>query len=191
MFQSGQQLSAICFCSSLGQSAKPWRFNSSRIQSLWGPWADSFNVSIRSATSGTWLARVTFLMLTLMGITIGWRLRFLRQAGTQEEPGCNSPYMMVSTMEVGSVGPCDSSVSMWTHMEYPWTSVLPLMFIVPNRGMATIPMVQKCPWMTCRWNPSDIVVSGAAEGSLPTGPLPPCSHDHTKVCLLLGHSSLS
>ena len=46
-------------------------------------------------------------MTTLVGITIRWALRFLKQIGTQDEPGCNSLYIVVGTMEAGQLGaPC-------------------------------------------------------------------------------------
>ena len=54
--------------------------------------------------SGTWLAGVTFLMMTLVGIAMGWALQFLRQIGTWDKPGCNSPNKVAGTMEVGNWG---------------------------------------------------------------------------------------
>ena len=59
-------------------------------------------VSTRRATGSTQLAGVTLPTTSLMGIMMGWALRFLKQIGTWEEPGCNSLYVAVKTMEVGS-----------------------------------------------------------------------------------------
>ena len=58
--------------------------------SLWGQWADSPKVSVGRTISSTWLAGETLPTNTLVGTSMGWALRFLRQIGTQEEPGSNS-----------------------------------------------------------------------------------------------------
>ena len=52
---------------------------------------DSPEVPIRRVTSGPWLTRTTFPVTTLVRITMGLALRLLKQIGTEEEPGCNSP----------------------------------------------------------------------------------------------------
>ena len=91
-------------CSSLGHSSRPWWFSSFRIHPFWGIQADSPKVSIWRATSGTWFAGATLPTTTFVWITMGQALRFLRQIGTWQEPGCNSPYLAVSTTEVGSWG---------------------------------------------------------------------------------------
>ena len=119
----------------LGPLLRPWRFNSSTIQSFWGPWEDIHEAPIGRTTGGIWSARVTLPMTSLVGITKGWALRFLKQIGTQEEPGCNTPYVAVGTMEVGSWGPHAGSASMWTCIQWPQTSVLPCILTISNGGM--------------------------------------------------------
>ena len=98
---------------------------------------------------------------------MGWALRFLRQTGTRDELGCNFPYAVISSMEAGNLGPHASSVSTWTHIQWPWMSVLPWMFIVQNGGMVTLCVVWTYPWMSSRWNPLGAVGSGAPEGVAP------------------------
>ena len=114
-----------CSCSSLGHSSRPWRFSSSKIQSFWGPQVGFSEVLIRRTTSGTLLAGVTIPTTTLVGMTVGQAPRFIKQISTQEELVCNSPYVAVSTMEVGNQEPCADSVSTWTCIQCPQTSVLP------------------------------------------------------------------
>ena len=58
-------------------------------------------VPIRRTTCGTLLARVILPTATLAGITMGWVLRFLKQISTQEELGCNAPYVAVGTVGAG------------------------------------------------------------------------------------------
>ena len=186
-----------CSCSPLGKSSRPWRFNSSRIQSFPGLWADLPEVPIGRATGGTWLAAVTFLTM-LAGITMWWALKFLRQIDSQEEPWCNSPCVVVDAMEAHSWRPHAGSVSIWTHIQCPWMSVLPWIFMVPNGGMVTLCVVQTCPWMSSRWNFLVTVVSGAVEGVTPSvGPPSPWAsvgqleqprYDCTKVGLPPDHS---
>ena len=148
------------------------------------------------ATGGTWLAGVTFPMMTFLGIIIRWVLRFLRQIGTWEEPGWHPPYVVASTMELGSWGPSTHPMSMWTHIQCPWMSLLPWIFTVPNWGMVTLCAVWICPWTFSRCNSLDAVGSGTAEGVVTfVGPHPPCTfigqleqprNNHTKVGLPSG-----
>ena len=181
-------------CSSLGHSSRPRRFNS-RIF-VGGHW------QIWRTISGTWSARVALPTTTLVGITMGWALRFLRQIGTQEEPGCNSPYVVVGTMEVGSWGPCAGSVSMWTCIQYPETSVLPWILMVPSRGIVTLCVVKTCPWTCSRQNSLGCSRVRGCGGSDPlcSTPIPPCafagqlewpSHNCTEVGVSVSRSWLS
>ena len=149
-------------CSSLGHSSRPWRFNSSRIQPFWGPQADSPKVPIGGTTSGTLLTGVTFPTSTLVGITMGWAVRFLRQISTWKEHGHISPYVVVGMMETGSWGPHAGSASMWTCIQCPWMSVLLWTLMVPNRGMLTFHVVWICPWTLSRQNSFDAVGLGAS-----------------------------
>ena len=124
-------------CSSFGHVSRPWKFNSSKIYSFWRPWADSPEAPMRT-TGGTWLAGVTLPTTTLAGITMRWACRFLKQMGTQEDPGCNSPHVVVSTMEADSWESHAGLASMWAHMQCPQKSVLPCISMVPNRGKVTL-----------------------------------------------------
>ena len=130
--------SLACSCSASGYSFRPWRFNSSRIHSFLGPQVDPPKVSIRRTMSSTWLAGVTLPTIAFAGTSMGWALRFLRQIGTQEDLGCNSPYVAVGTTEVGNWGPHAGSASMWTCIQWPLTTVLPWMLMVPNGGMVIL-----------------------------------------------------
>ena len=132
-----------------------------------GPWLGSPEATIGRTTGGTWLAGVTLPMTILAGITMGCALRFLKQIGTQEESGCNSPYVAVSTMEPGSCRPHADSASTWTHMQNPQTSMLPCVLTVENGGMVTLCVVWTCPWTPSRENSLGAVGSVAAEGVTP------------------------
>ena len=123
--------------SSLGHSSRPWRFRSSRIQFFQVPWEVFHKASVRRVTGSTWLAGVTLPATTLMAIMMGWALRFLKQIGTWEDPGCNSLYVVVGTTEVGIWGHHACSVSMWTCMQCPGMSVLLCILTVANGGMVT------------------------------------------------------
>ena len=75
--------------------------------------------------------------MALAGTSMDWDLMFHRQMGTQEGPGCKSPYIAVSTMEAGNWGPCAGSASTQTCMQCIQAPVLPCILMVPNGGMVT------------------------------------------------------
>ena len=79
-----------CSCSAPGHSARPWRFIASRIHPICEPWANPPEASIGKTTRGTWSEGVTLPTTALAGTSMGQALRFLRQIGTLEDPGCNS-----------------------------------------------------------------------------------------------------
>ena len=152
--------SLACFCSSSGQLSRPWRFNSSRIKYFEGSPADPPGVHVGRVTGGTQLAGVTFLMMTMAGTTMGQAPRFLRHIGTWEGPRCNSPYVVAGTREVGSWGPM-----LPLQVHGPACSALRHLsghgiFMVPNRGMVNLCVVQTCPWMSSRQNSLDAVGLG-------------------------------
>ena len=124
-------------------------------------------VSVRKTTGDTWLARVTLSTIALVGTSMEWALRYLRQIGTQKDSRCNSSYVSVGTMEVGSWGPHAGSANMWTHMQCPQMPVLPSMLMVPNRGMVTLHVVQTGPQTSSRQNSLDAVGSEPGEGMTP------------------------
>ena len=104
---------------------------------------------IGRTTSGTLLTRATLPTTTLVGITMGWALRFLKQISTWEEPGHNSPYVAVNTMELGKWDPWAGLASTWTCTQCPQMSVLPWMLMVPTWRDGDLPVwYRTCPW-TC------------------------------------------
>ena len=161
--------SLACLCSFLGQSSRPWGLNSSKIQSFKEPLADPPRGSHWEGYWWMWLAGVTFLMMTLVGTTMEWAPSFLKQISTQEEPGCNSLYVVAGTMKACSWGPWAGSLSTWTYIQCPQMSV----WLCPNEGMVTLFVVWTHPWISPRQNPLYTVRSWLLKGvPLPGAPVP-------------------
>ena len=115
--------SLACFCSSSGQSSRPWRFNSSRFKSFprflsgglpvaHGCWSNFSNDTFGQDQNG----------VSTQVPQADWYL---------EDPRCNSPFVTAHTMEAGSWGPT------WKCMQCPQTSVWLWIFTVPKREMMT------------------------------------------------------
>ena len=99
----------------------------------------------------------------LAGTSMGWVLRFLRQIGTGEEPGCNS-ICGSQYHGGGQVGPLTGSASMYTLIQCPQMLVLSCMLIVPNRRIVTLHVVWTCPLTSSRQNSLGAVVLDPGDG---------------------------
>ena len=159
---------------SLGHSSRPWRLNSLGSS----PSRCHRQTLQRFLLGDHWWHLVGWSNLTtttLAGITIGQALRFLRPIGIWEEPGV-TPYVVVSTMEAGSLGAHAGLASMWTCIQCPQMSVLLCILMVPNGGRVTLYVVQTCPWTLSRLNSLGNSWVGGCGGSGPLQHLcPPCA----------------
>ena len=136
----------VCSCSSLGHSSRPWGLSSFRSPIFLRPivWASLRCPLSEPPVAPGWL-EWPYHLPPWWGLQWGRTPSFLKQFGTQEELGCNSPYMAVSTMEVGNWEPCAGSDQHMDPHTVPSDVCLAMNVYGPKqRDQVTLHVVQTC-----------------------------------------------